>query len=154
MIFTENTSFLKNQGISRDAATKGSEAWKLSLLKQVDEGKWITVKKVCKLRLSLHTHTTDNDAFSVSMITISPSLSNPIGPPTWASGDTWPIIMPWEAPLNLPSVTKATLFPSPAPTKAPLGDNISGIPGLRTNAQKTANLKQVIGKVWLPCLIS
>ena len=38
--------------------------------------------------------------------------------------------LPCVAPLNLPSVTKATLLPRFAPIRAALGPSISGIPGL------------------------
>ena len=67
---------------------------------------------------------------TASITTVSPFSNNAIGPPDWASGVTWPIIIPWEAPLKRPSVTKATLFPSPAPIRAAPGPSISGIPGL------------------------
>ena len=38
-----------------------------------------------------------------------------IGPPTAASGDTWPIEAPLEAPEKRPSVINATDEPSPMP---------------------------------------
>lgn len=43
--------------------------------------------------------------------------------------------IPWEAPLKRPSVTKATDFPKPAPTRAAPGLNISGIPGLNRQVE-------------------
>ena len=49
----------------------------------------------------------------------------PCGQPI-ASGVTWPTMMPWEAPLKRPSVTSATYFPRPAPTRAEPGLNICG----------------------------
>lgn len=45
-------------------------------------------------------------------------------PNSLASGVTWPTMMPWEAPLKRPSVTRATYLPSPAPTKAEPGLSI------------------------------
>mmetsp|Transcript_8681 Transcript_8681/g.24801 ORF Transcript_8681/g.24801 Transcript_8681/m.24801 type:complete len:200 (-) Transcript_8681:1137-1736(-) len=52
-----------------------------------------------------------------------------MGPPSWASGATWPITKPCEPPENLPSVMSATQSPSPAPMMALVGVSISGIPG-------------------------
>jgi len=42
---------------------------------------------------------------------MSPFLSKAIGPPTDASGPTWPIQNPLVAPENLPSVISATFSP-------------------------------------------
>ncbi len=52
-----------------------------------------------------------------------------IGPPTAASGDTWPMDAPRLAPENLPSVIRATLSPRPIPAIADVGLSISLIPG-------------------------
>ncbi len=84
---------------------------------------------------------------------MSPSRTSAIGPPTCASGTTWPITNPWELhggkkirqkvrnttrsggqlkvahpPLNLPSVTQATSWPRPAPIIRLVGLSISGMP--------------------------
>ncbi len=67
------------------------------------------------------------------LVIVSLSLCMPltiaIGPPSWASGATWPMTKPCDAPENLPSVIKAHWPPSPAPMRAPVGVNISGMPG-------------------------
>ncbi len=68
---------------------------------------------------------------TASMLIISPFSTSAIGPPTNASGVTWPIMIPWDAPLKHPSVTKGTVLPRPAPTSAEPGLNISGMPGLQ-----------------------
>ena len=60
---------------------------------------------------------------------MSPFCKIASGPPCAASGQRWPIMMPWLAPEKRPSVTSATLSPSPRPTSAPPGDSISGQPG-------------------------
>ena len=60
---------------------------------------------------------------------MSPSSTNPINPPLYASGVMCPITNPCVPPLNLPSVIKATDLPKPAPIIAEVGFNISGIPG-------------------------
>src|SRR5262249_38893153 len=43
-----------------------------------------------------------------SMRMTSPSCTRPIGPPSAASGQTWPTMKPCVAPLKRPSVTSAT----------------------------------------------
>src|SRR5882762_6531589 len=55
---------------------------------------------------------------STSMTIESPSRSAAIGPPTAASGATWPTIRPRVAPLKRPSVRSATDSPRPSPTGA------------------------------------
>ena len=50
---------------------------------------------------------------SVSIVILSPFLTNAIGPPTYASGATCHPINPRVPPENLPSVTIATFFPNP-----------------------------------------
>ena len=50
---------------------------------------------------------------SISMM--SPSRTSAIGPPTAASGPTWPMQKPRVAPENRPSVISATLPPVPWP---------------------------------------
>ena len=52
-----------------------------------------------------------------------------MGPPTAASGETWPMDAPLEAPENLPSVISATEDPSPIPAIADVGFSISLMPG-------------------------
>ena len=52
------------------------------------------------------------------MTIVSPSSTTAIGPPSAASGATWPIIRPWVPPENRPSVRSATESPSPSPTSA------------------------------------
>ena len=44
---------------------------------------------------------------------MSPFFNNAIGPPTKASGPTWPIQKPLVPPENLPSVIRATVSPFP-----------------------------------------
>lgn len=63
---------------------------------------------------------------SESMTIRSPSLTSAIGPPTRASGTTWPIINPRLAPEKRPSVIKAVERASPAPAMAPVGPVESG----------------------------
>ncbi len=60
---------------------------------------------------------------------VSPSRISAMGPPSWASGTTWPMMKPWEPPEKRPSVIKATSAPRPAPMMAEVGVSISGIPG-------------------------
>ena len=60
---------------------------------------------------------------------ISPSCTRAMGPPTAASGETWPMDAPLEAPEKRPSVISATDEPSPMPTMAEVGLSISLIPG-------------------------
>ena len=59
----------------------------------------------------------------------SVGLTNAIGPPACASGETWPMQNPWLPPENLPSVMRAHSFPRPAPMMAAVGLSISGMPG-------------------------
>src|SRR6266540_2697270 len=61
---------------------------------------------------------------STSSTIVSPSSTSAMGPPTVASGATWPTANPCEAPENRPSVTSATSRPSPAPTMAPVTASI------------------------------
>ena len=65
----------------------------------------------------------------MSTVISSPSRIAAIGPPLTASGATWPIIRPRVAPEKRPSVTIATLSPSPSPTIAAVTWSISRIPG-------------------------
>ena len=59
----------------------------------------------------------------------SPSFTSAIGPPRAASGVTYPIAGPCVAPENRPSVTRAQLFPRPAPISADVAPSISRMPG-------------------------
>ena len=65
----------------------------------------------------------------MSMRTVSPSLINAIGPPSTASGATWPTHRPVDPPEKRPSVKSKVDLPSPAPLIAPVIINISRIPG-------------------------
>ena len=65
----------------------------------------------------------------MSMTIVSPSRTAAIGPPTHASGATWPIISPLVAPLKRPSVIRATVSPSPWPTMPAVIASISCMPG-------------------------
>ena len=47
---------------------------------------------------------------AMSMLMMSPSSTAAIGPPTAASGATWPTMNPRVAPLKRPSVISATVF--------------------------------------------
>lgn len=64
-----------------------------------------------------------------SMLIMSPSLTRAIGPPSWASGVTCPMMKPCDPPENLPSVMRATSLPRPSPIMTEVGVSISGIPG-------------------------
>ena len=55
---------------------------------------------------------------SASILMRSPSSIRPMGPPTAASGETWPMTKPWDAPENRPSVINATLPARPCPATA------------------------------------
>ena len=66
---------------------------------------------------------------SASIVTASPSRSSAIGPPTHASGATWPTTSPCVPPENRPSVISPTLSPSPWPTSAAVTASISRMPG-------------------------
>ena len=59
----------------------------------------------------------------------SPFFKSAIGPPTDASGPTWPIQKPLVAPENLQSVIRATFSHFHCPYIAAVVDNISRIPG-------------------------
>ena len=56
--------------------------------------------------------------FATSIVIVSPSWTAAIGPPTSASGATWPTMKPRVAPEKRPSVSSATSSPSPSPTSA------------------------------------
>src|SRR5450759_431318 len=64
-----------------------------------------------------------------SSVTRSPSQTSAIGPPTAASGETWPTMNPCVAPEKRPSVTRATVSPRPCPTSEAVTARISGMPG-------------------------
>src|ERR1044071_886954 len=72
---------------------------------------------------------TEISRFGASIVTRSPSRSAAIGPPTAASGATWPTTKPCEAPEKRPSVISATLPPRPRPMIAPVTASISRMPG-------------------------
>ena len=59
----------------------------------------------------------------------SPSCTSAIGPPSNASGATWPMQDPQVAPEKRPSVTSTTSRPSPTPLIAPVTASISRMPG-------------------------
>ena len=59
----------------------------------------------------------------------SPSSTSAIGPPAAASGETWPMHGPLEAPEKRPSVMRATELARPMPQMAEVGVSISRIPG-------------------------
>src|SRR3990167_1864276 len=82
-----------------------------------------------RLWISFFVRRTDSSRFAASTVIQSPSFSAAIGPPTAASGATCPAISPWVAPENRPSVSRATLSPSPSPYSAPVTASISRIPG-------------------------
>ena len=52
-----------------------------------------------------------------------------MGPPSAASGLTWPMAKPCVPPEKRPSVSTAHLSPRPAPMSADVGVSISGMPG-------------------------
>ena len=64
-----------------------------------------------------------------SMTIRSPSATNAIGPPSTASGATWPTQNPWVPPENRPSVISAASPPRPTPFMAPVMASISRMPG-------------------------
>src|SRR3989344_4759250 len=72
---------------------------------------------------------TFNVFFSASIETTSPFLMSPMGPPTYASGATWPMTSLYEPPEKRPSVISATESPSPRPMMAEVTASISRIPG-------------------------
>src|SRR5580765_2252382 len=55
---------------------------------------------------------------TASIVMMSPSRSSAIGPPSAASGPTWPMQKPRVAPEKRPSVMSATLPPVPCPVSA------------------------------------
>ena len=59
----------------------------------------------------------------------SPSRTNAIGPPSVASGATWPMQNPHVPPEKRPSVISAQSAPRPTPFSAPVIASISRIPG-------------------------
>ena len=65
----------------------------------------------------------------ISIAMVSPSSTRAMGPPTAASGDTWPMDAPRLAPEKRPSVMSATVEPSPIPAMADVGLSISLMPG-------------------------
>ena len=52
-----------------------------------------------------------------------------MGPPSTASGATWPMQKPWVPPEKRPSVMSAASPPRPAPFMAPVTASISRMPG-------------------------
>ena len=66
---------------------------------------------------------------STSTTMRSPSRTKAMGPPSTASGATWPTQNPWVPPENRPSVTSAQSPPRPAPFMAPVTASISRMPG-------------------------
>ena len=52
-----------------------------------------------------------------------------MGPPSMASGLTWPMQRPAVPPLKRPSVMRATCLPRPCPLIMEVGESISGMPG-------------------------
>src|SRR5471032_2841404 len=53
--------------------------------------------------------------FFGSITIVSPSRTAAIGPPRAASGEMWPIRIPWLTPEKLPSVISATSSARPRP---------------------------------------
>ena len=51
--------------------------------------------------------------FATSIVIVSPSRTAAIGPPTSASGATWPAMKPRVAPEKRPSVSSATVVAEP-----------------------------------------
>ena len=68
-------------------------------------------------------------ALGMSMWMVSPSSMRPMGPPEAASGLTWPMAAPREAPEKRPSVMRATVVYSYMPARALVGLSISRMPG-------------------------
>ena len=66
---------------------------------------------------------------ATSMTIRSPSATRAMGPPSTASGATWPIQKPCVPPENRPSVTRAQSPPRPTPFIAPVTASISRMPG-------------------------
>ena len=66
---------------------------------------------------------------TLSDATLTLTFTSAMGPPTCASGVTWPMTKPCEPPEKRPSVMSAHSLPSPAPMMADVGVSISGMPG-------------------------
>ena len=62
-----------------------------------------------RLAISSSLTSTSIVRFPISMVMVSPSRTSPIGPPSCASGHTWPITKPCEPPEKRPSRTVAGL---------------------------------------------
>ena len=65
----------------------------------------------------------------MSIETVSPSRIAAIGPPTQASGATWPTISPREAPEKRPSVRRATVSPTGPNDGARHTEHFARMPG-------------------------
>ena len=65
----------------------------------------------------------------MSMVMVSPFWMTAMGPPSKASGVTWPMLPPRVAPLKRPSVMSATDSERPMPAMVAVGMSISGMPG-------------------------
>src|SRR6266581_3064537 len=87
------------------------------------------VHSVRRRRTSSSASSTLSARPGISKTTVSPSRTAAIGPPTAASGATWPAIRPCVAPEKRPSVRSATVSPKPAPTSAAVTASISPMPG-------------------------
>ena len=61
----------------------------------------------------------DGSGHGTSITMRSPSATKAMGPPSTASGATWPMQNPWVPPENRPSVSRAQSPPRPAPFMAP-----------------------------------
>ena len=80
-------------------------------------------------RISSSLRSTERVRAATSKVTVSPSRTAAMGPPSTASGATWPAISPWVAPEKRPSVSSPTEGPSPAPVRAAVTASISRMPG-------------------------
>lgn len=67
--------------------------------------------------------------FGMSIVMVSPFCRIAMGPPSKASGVMCPMLPPRVAPLNRPSVIRATLSLRPMPAMVAVGMSISGMPG-------------------------
>ena len=87
----------------------------------------------------------DGDAVAVS--------TKAIGPPTHASGATWPTTRPCVPPLNRPSVMRPIFSPSPCPISAPVTESISRMPGPPTGPSPriTTTSPASIFRAWIAC---
>ena len=90
------------------------------------------------------------------MSIMSPFCTIASGPPCAASGQRWPIMIPWLAPEKRPSVTSATFVPRPRPTRAPPGESISGIPGapLGPSWRTTSTSPSFTSPLWIAAYAS